>query len=156
MVTCPDVSVELQLNPLARTGLIGSINSFGQQIKGRKMKGPKFTFVFFPQPCLTLGPIFFLLIKSPELGAQPSVYLAVAEELASVSGRYYDVMKEKEPAPQALNQEVAVKLWDISASLVGLETTVSGPTTSPETVTQVLSEQTRIRPSEPADAVTTT
>lgn len=72
-----------------------------------------------------------------------------------MSGRYYDVMKEKEPAPQALKQEVAVKLWDISASLVGLETTVSVPTTSPKTVTQVLPEQTRTRPSEPADAMTT-
>ncbi|KAB5586609.1 hypothetical protein PHYPO_G00003660 [Pangasianodon hypophthalmus] len=102
-----------------------------------------------------LSPIFYLLIKSPELGAQPSVYLAVAEELASVSGRYYDVMKEKEPAPQALDQEVAVRLWDISASLVGLETTVSVPSPSPETVTQVLPEQTRTHPSEPAAAMTT-
>ncbi|XP_026782590.3 retinol dehydrogenase 13 [Pangasianodon hypophthalmus] len=102
-----------------------------------------------------LSPIFYLLIKSPELGAQPSVYLAVAEELASVSGRYYDVMKEKEPAPQALDQEVAVRLWDISASLVGLETTVSVPTSSPETVTQVLPEQTQTHPSEPAAAMTT-
>ncbi|MCI4374243.1 hypothetical protein PGIGA_G00004020 [Pangasianodon gigas] len=103
-----------------------------------------------------LSPIFYLLIKSPELGAQPSVYLAVAEELASVSGRYYDVMKEKEPAPQALDQEVAVRLWDMSASLVGLETTVSVPASSPETVKQVLPEQTRTHPSEPAAAMTTT
>lgn len=66
-----------------------------------------------------------------------------------MSGRYYDIMKEKEPAPQALDQEVAVKLWDISASLVGLETTVSVPTPSPETVTQVLAEQARTRTSEP-------
>ncbi|XP_053476613.1 retinol dehydrogenase 13-like [Ictalurus furcatus] len=103
-----------------------------------------------------LSPFFYLLIKSPELGAQPSVYLAVAEELTSVSGRYYDVMKEKEPAPQALDQEVAVKLWDISASLVGLETTVSVPTSSPETVTpvKVLPEEIQTHQSEPTAALT--
>ncbi|KAI5105685.1 retinol dehydrogenase 13 [Silurus meridionalis] len=74
-----------------------------------------------------LSPVFYLLTKSPELGAQPGVYLSVAEELVGVSGRYYDVMTEKDPAPQALDQETAIKLWDISASLVGLETTVSPP-----------------------------
>lgn len=71
-----------------------------------------------------------------------------------MSGRYYDVMKEKEPAAQALDQEVAVRLWDISASSVGLETTVSAPTSSPETVTHIMPEQTRTRPSDPAPAVT--
>ncbi|XP_066539458.1 retinol dehydrogenase 13-like [Hoplias malabaricus] len=88
----------------------------------------------------TLSPFFYLLIKSPQLGAQPSVYLAVAEELEGVTGRYYDVMKEKEPAAQSLDQEVAVKLWDISASLVGLETSVSAPA-SPENVTMVKHSQ---------------
>lgn len=112
---------------------------------------------FFPSCFFTQGPVFYLLIKSPELGAQPSVYLAVAEELANVSGRYYDVIKEKEPASQALDQEVAVKLWDISASLVGLETTVSVPTSSPSpgTVTQALPEQTGACPSEPVVTMTT-
>ncbi|XP_072535054.1 retinol dehydrogenase 13-like isoform X2 [Salminus brasiliensis] len=77
-----------------------------------------------------LSPFFYLLIKSPELGAQSSIYLAVAEELEGVTGRYYDVMTEKEPARQALDHEVAVKLWDISASLVGLQSTVSVPASS--------------------------
>lgn len=67
-----------------------------------------------------------------------------------MSGRYYDAMKEKEPAPQALDQEVAAKLWDLSASLVGLEATVSAPTSSTETVTRVAPEHTRKRLSEPA------
>lgn len=62
-----------------------------------------------------------MLVKSPELGAQPSVYLAVSEELEGVTGHYYDVMTEKEPAPQALDDEVARKLWELSSSLVGLE-----------------------------------
>ncbi|XP_076826512.1 retinol dehydrogenase 13-like isoform X2 [Brachyhypopomus gauderio] len=81
-----------------------------------------------------LSPIFYLLVKSPVLGAQPSVYLAVAEELEGVTGRYYDVMTEKEPAPQALDQEAAVRLWDISASMVGLDTSIPMPTSSSQAV----------------------
>uniref|UniRef100_A0A8D3D7P2 Retinol dehydrogenase 13 n=1 Tax=Scophthalmus maximus TaxID=52904 RepID=A0A8D3D7P2_SCOMX len=57
-------------------------------------------------------------IFNPELGAQPSVYLAVSEELEGVTGCYYDVMTEKEPAPQALDEEVARKLWEASSRLV--------------------------------------
>ncbi|XP_059504385.1 retinol dehydrogenase 13-like isoform X5 [Stegostoma tigrinum] len=58
------------------------------------------------------GPIFWLLVKSPRLGAQPSIYLAVAEELEGVSGKYFDVNKEKDPAPQALDDETARRLWE--------------------------------------------
>lgn len=67
------------------------------------------------------GPLFSLLVKSPELGAQPSVYLAVSEELEGATGRYYDVMEEKEPAPQALDEEASRRLWEVSSRLVGLE-----------------------------------
>uniref|UniRef100_A0A8D3E1I8 Retinol dehydrogenase 13 n=1 Tax=Scophthalmus maximus TaxID=52904 RepID=A0A8D3E1I8_SCOMX len=65
-----------------------------------------------------VGPMLLFVI---ELGAQPSVYLAVSEELEGVTGCYYDVMTEKEPAPQALDEEVARKLWEASSRLVGLE-----------------------------------
>ncbi|XP_010730056.3 retinol dehydrogenase 13 [Larimichthys crocea] len=68
-----------------------------------------------------LSPFFSMLVKSPELGAQPSVYLAVSEEMEGMTGRYYDVMTEKEPAPQALDEEAARRLWEISSRLVGLE-----------------------------------
>ncbi|XP_043913398.1 retinol dehydrogenase 13 [Protopterus annectens] len=75
----------------------------------------------------TLGPIFWLLVKSPKQAAQTSVYLAVAEELSGISGKYFHQMKEKEPAPQAKDEETARLLWEVSAQLVGLrETTVPG------------------------------
>lgn len=67
------------------------------------------------------APFFSLLVKSPELGAQPVVYLAVSEDMEGVTGRYYDVMTEKEPAPQALDEEAACRLWEASSRLVGLE-----------------------------------
>ncbi|KAI4898066.1 hypothetical protein NFI96_018069 [Prochilodus magdalenae] len=101
-----------------------------------------------------LSPFFYLLIKSPELGAQPSVYLAVAEELEGVTGCYYDVLTEKEPAPKALDQEVAVKLWDISASLVGLETTVPEPV-STETETHSRPVAADSKQTRPVETMTT-
>lgn len=67
------------------------------------------------------GPFFSLLVKSPELGAQPVVYLAVSEDMEGVTGKYFDVMTEKEPAPQALDEEVAHRLWEVSQRLVGLD-----------------------------------
>ncbi|KAF3853469.1 hypothetical protein F7725_014157 [Dissostichus mawsoni] len=68
-----------------------------------------------------LSPFFTLLVKSPELGAQPSIYLAVSEEVEGLTGAYYDVMTEKEPWPQALDEDVALRLWEVSSRLVGLE-----------------------------------
>ncbi|XP_038660111.1 retinol dehydrogenase 13-like isoform X1 [Scyliorhinus canicula] len=74
-----------------------------------------------------LGPFFLFLVKSPRLGAQPSIYLAVAEELEGISGKYFDVNKQKDPAPQALDEETARRLWEISAKLVGLKSENSDP-----------------------------
>ncbi|XP_072360370.1 retinol dehydrogenase 13-like isoform X2 [Scyliorhinus torazame] len=73
------------------------------------------------------GPFFLFLVKSPHLGAQPSIYLAVAEELEGISGKYFDVNKQKDPAPQALDDETARRLWEISAKLVGLKSDNSDP-----------------------------
>ncbi|XP_015218081.1 retinol dehydrogenase 13 isoform X2 [Lepisosteus oculatus] len=79
-----------------------------------------------PFSSTVLGPLFYLLVKTPTQGAQPSVFLAVAEELAGVTGKYFDVLKEKEPAPQAQDAEAALKLWQASARLVGLPQAESG------------------------------
>lgn len=63
---------------------------------------------------------FMMLIKSPWEGAQTSIYCAVDESLANVSGLYYSDCAPKTAAPQAQDDDVAKKLWDLSASMVGL------------------------------------
>uniref|UniRef100_A0A8C5N5E4 Retinol dehydrogenase 13 n=1 Tax=Leptobrachium leishanense TaxID=445787 RepID=A0A8C5N5E4_9ANUR len=68
-----------------------------------------------------LAPVFWFLVKSPKEAAQPGIYLAVSEDMAGISGKYFNVLKEKEPAPQALDQETARRLWEESAKLVHLE-----------------------------------
>ncbi|XP_061612017.1 retinol dehydrogenase 13-like isoform X1 [Phyllopteryx taeniolatus] len=89
-----------------------------------------------------LSPFFSLLVKNPELGAQPSIYLAVAEELDGVTGRYYDVLTEKEPAPQAMDEEAARRLWEISSRLVGLEEDKGQPSKSSQDELPAQSRQT--------------
>lgn len=77
-----------------------------------------------------LSPFFYLFVKSPTLGAQSSVYLAVAKELEGVSGRYFDVMTEKDPAPQALDEKMAERLWNASEALLGLRSLQAAPRTA--------------------------
>lgn len=72
---------------------------------------------------LCAAPFFYLFVKSPTLGAQSSVYLAVAKELEGTSGRYYDAMTEKDPAPHALDENTSERLWDASIALLGLNST---------------------------------
>ena len=49
-----------------------------------------------------------------EKGAQTSIYLAASPEVAGVSGRYFADQKEVRPAPQALDDAAAARLWTVS------------------------------------------
>ncbi|KAG8583665.1 hypothetical protein GDO81_008497 [Engystomops pustulosus] len=67
------------------------------------------------------APIFWFVIKSAKQAAQSSVFLAVDEDLQGTSGKYFNALKEKEPAKQALDEVSAQKLWEASARLVHLD-----------------------------------
>ncbi|KAF7666416.1 hypothetical protein LDENG_00108320 [Lucifuga dentata] len=60
------------------------------------------------------------LVKTPREGAQTTIYCAVDESLANVSGLYYSDCAPKTAAPQAQDDATAKKLWELSASMVGL------------------------------------
>lgn len=74
----------------------------------------------------TFGPLVMLwklampFIKTPESGANTTIYCAVDESISDHNGRYYSDCKEKQPAPQAENIEDAKKLWEVSEQLVNL------------------------------------
>jgi len=74
----------------------------------------------------TFGPMVLIwklampFIKTPESGANTTIYCAVDESIADHNGRYYSDCKEKQTAPQAENIEDAKKLWEISEQLVNL------------------------------------
>ncbi|GFG35420.1 hypothetical protein Cfor_07746 [Coptotermes formosanus] len=61
-----------------------------------------------------------LFLKTPEEGAQTTIYCSVDEKLADKTGLYYSDCKEKTPSRKARDAEAAKKLWDLSAKLVGL------------------------------------
>ncbi|XP_010878929.1 retinol dehydrogenase 13 isoform X2 [Esox lucius] len=63
---------------------------------------------------------FMMLIKSPWEGAQTTIYCSVDEKEASNTGLYYSDCAPKEAAPQAQDEEAARRLWELSASMVGL------------------------------------
>ncbi|XP_078505331.1 retinol dehydrogenase 13 isoform X1 [Lissotriton helveticus] len=74
-----------------------------------------------------LGPLFWVLVKSPKQAAQPTIYLAVAEEMEGISGKYFDGLKEKQPAAKAEDDQTARMLWEKSAELVHLKDILATP-----------------------------
>jgi hypothetical protein len=58
---------------------------------------------------------------TPEEAAPAVARLAIDPSMASVSGRYFERDREATPAPQALDDVAAERLWTMSARMVGLE-----------------------------------
>jgi retinol dehydrogenase 13 len=59
-------------------------------------------------------------LKSPEISAEALYFLGVSKELVAVSGKFFNLTTEEEPAPPALDKEVAYELWEKSLELAGL------------------------------------
>jgi len=60
-------------------------------------------------------------LKSPEISAEALYYLGVSKEVESVSGKFFNLTTEEEPAPPALDKEVAYELWETTLKLTGLD-----------------------------------
>ena len=65
-------------------------------------------------------PLSKLILKSPEQGAETSVYVATSPALAGVTGRYFARSREARAADVAEDRTVAERLWKLSAERVGL------------------------------------
>ena len=50
------------------------------------------------------------ILKSPEFSAKALYYLGVSKEVESISGKYFNLTTIEEPAPPALDRDVAYKL----------------------------------------------
>lgn len=57
---------------------------------------------------------------SPEDGAKTGIHLASSPQVAGVSGKYFTRSRAVDPSPQAQDDVVAQKLWEISLKLTGL------------------------------------
>ena len=71
-----------------------------------------------------MGVVVPLIARSPEKGAETSIYLASSPEVQSITGKYFVDCKVTQPAPQATDSAVARQLWDISAEMVHLANVV--------------------------------
>ena len=58
------------------------------------------------------------LLRSPEKGAQTSIFVASSPELDGVTGKYFADSKETQPTSIAQDDEVARRLWDASEQLI--------------------------------------
>jgi NAD(P)-dependent dehydrogenase (short-subunit alcohol dehydrogenase family) len=67
-----------------------------------------------------MGAVIPLIARSPEKGAETSIYLASSAEVQSITGKYFVDGRITQPAPQATDRAVAKKLWDASAEMVHL------------------------------------
>ena len=70
---------------------------------------------------LVFYPLMALFLKSPQQGAQTSIYCVVADELESVSGMHFrDCRQANLTLPASLDEAAAQRLWDISTEMTGL------------------------------------
>jgi len=60
-------------------------------------------------------------LKSPEISAEALYYLGVSKEIEGVSGKFFNLTTEEEPAPPARDKEIAYELWEKSLDLGGLK-----------------------------------
>ena len=68
----------------------------------------------------TMYKIFSVFFKSPEKGAETSVYLASSPEVNNVTGKYFIDKKIKKSAEKTYEGDLQERLWKISVSLTGL------------------------------------
>jgi NAD(P)-dependent dehydrogenase (short-subunit alcohol dehydrogenase family) len=57
---------------------------------------------------------------SPEQGAETSIHVAAADELAGVSGKYFVKRREKAPSRRSQRIGLARRVWAISSELTGV------------------------------------
>jgi retinol dehydrogenase 13 len=60
-------------------------------------------------------------LKSPQISAEALYYLGVSKELEAVSGKFFNLTTQEEPAPPALDKEVAYELWEKTLETVRLK-----------------------------------
>jgi len=73
---------------------------------------------FGPAGFITALPKLFM--ASPEKGAETIVYLASSSDAQSLSGEYLEKSKVKKSSEESYDEEIAQRLWDVSAKLTRL------------------------------------
>jgi NAD(P)-dependent dehydrogenase (short-subunit alcohol dehydrogenase family) len=67
-----------------------------------------------------LVPLIRPFMKAPGQGAATSIHLASSPELAGVTGRYFANSRPERSSEASYDEQVAARLWQVSADLVGI------------------------------------
>lgn len=68
----------------------------------------------------TLQKLASPFLKTPEQGAQTSIYLANSPDVENISGKYFSNKKERRANTLANNDDLSEKMWDISDTLLNI------------------------------------
>ena len=66
-------------------------------------------------------------VTTPADGAATAVYLAVSDEVADTSGRYFADLRETEPTTEARDPAARRRLWEASADFLGVDEPLAAP-----------------------------
>jgi retinol dehydrogenase-12 len=66
-------------------------------------------------------PLLRLFGRTPEEGAQTSIYLATSPEVEGVTGKYFVDCRAVRSDPVSYDQAIAERLWEVSADLTSLK-----------------------------------
>ncbi len=64
--------------------------------------------------------IYNSMLRPTEIAAEAIYYLAVSKEVEGVSGKFFNLTTEEEPAPPALDKEAAYEIWKRSIEMAGV------------------------------------
>lgn len=64
--------------------------------------------------------LFDKTLSATEISAEAIYYLGVSNEVEGVSGKFFNLTTEEEPAPPALDKEAAIEIWKISVEMTGV------------------------------------
>lgn len=70
--------------------------------------------------CPILRPLAWLVLRSPQGGAQTPLYCALQEGIEPLSGRYFANCHVEEVSPAARDDQAAHRLWKATKKLAGL------------------------------------
>ncbi len=65
------------------------------------------------------------MLRPSEISAEAIYYLGVSDETEGVSGKFFNLTTEEEPAPPALDKEAAMELWIKSVEMTGVKDIIS-------------------------------
>jgi retinol dehydrogenase-13 len=69
--------------------------------------------------------IYNKLLRPTEISAESIYYLGVSDDIEGVTGKFFNLTTEEEPAPPALDKEAAHKLWAKSLEMAGVKNIVN-------------------------------